>query len=286
MEVPIAAAEQQQKSDFEVKTFRISNVRLLPEEQIASHSQPSWELSLVVSGRGRRIIGASEEPFEPGDLVLVPPQVEHCWQFERDGMVRNITLEINSSWMENLPTLLPEMELSVGKLMEMKAVAITFEPHSREEIAQVLRRMVRKDRIDQLATLLHLIELMAQEGNAEAISGAERRATIDERRKERLRIFAECNYNRRISLDMAARQVGMSRTSFCRWFRENYATTFVAYIQSMRLQRMATLLSDPTLSINEACYNSGFTDTAYASRLFHARYGLTPRAYRETIAKP
>lgn len=281
MEHSSTAEERSIQSNFAVKGFRISNVCLRPEEQIGSHSQATWELSLVVKGHGRRIIGASEEAFSNGDLVLVPPQVEHCWRFEPCGMERNITLEINPSWMESLPTVLPEIGHDVERILAMESIAMTFTPCVRTEIAKMLRRMIHCDRIEQFALLLRIIQLIAQEGNAEAITGAERRINIDERRKERLRIFVECNYRSRVSLATVAQHIGMSRTSFCRWFRENYHTTFVAYLQTVRLERMATLLSDPTLTVREACYQSGFADTAYATRLFHAHFGLTPRAYRD-----
>lgn len=283
MEASTTIKEHDSKREFEVMTFRISNVRLMAEEQISSHSQATWELSMVTCGHGRRMIGASEEPFSDGDLVLVPPHVEHCWRFDPGQIVRNITVEINPSWIENLPTVMPEMDKVATKLMAMSTVAVTFSPSIHDEIAHVLRRMVRKDRIDQLSLLLRLLQVITSEGNAKKINGAEPRASIDEQRKERLRIYIECNHNRRITLDMAASQVGMSRTSFCRWFRQNYSTSFVAHLRSVRLERMASLLSDPMTSINEACYLSGFADTAYATRLFHARFGLTPTSYRATI---
>lgn len=267
-------------SVFEMKTFRISNVSLLSGEQIGSHSQPTWELSLVIDGHGKRIIGSSEEPFYEGDLVLVPPMVEHCWQFDTDGMVRNITVEMEPQWLASIPNVMPDMEQAVTTLLTMKPAAMTFEPHAHDEIARLLKRMPKKDRIDQFASLLRVIRLMAQQGHAESIDGAERRADMDERRKERIRIYIECNHNRRISLDDAARQVDMSRTSFCRWFRQNYHTTFITHVKLFRLERMATLLSDQSLTINEVCYKSGFGDTAYATRLFHAHFGLTPTAYR------
>ena len=61
-------------------------VKLNPSEQIGTHSQPSWELSYILRGRGTKSVGDTESPFREGDMVLVVPEMRHCWRFEdEDG---------------------------------------------------------------------------------------------------------------------------------------------------------------------------------------------------------
>lgn len=69
-------------------------VELVPSEQIGLHSQPSWELSYILEGRGIRTVGDTESPFAEGDMVLVIPEMPHCWRFEESpgSGIRNITL--------------------------------------------------------------------------------------------------------------------------------------------------------------------------------------------------
>lgn len=58
-------------------------------------------------------------------------------------------------------------------------------------------------------------------------------------------------------------------------------TTPVAYIANRRLELAAQrLVMDKTQSITEIAYASGFSDSAYFSRRFHARFGLSPSQYR------
>jgi quercetin dioxygenase-like cupin family protein len=72
-------------------------------EQIPLHSQDSWKLSYVIVGSGIRQIGYVREPFKAGEIVLIPPEIPHCWNFDRnvtdkDGRISNITLIFKNSW--------------------------------------------------------------------------------------------------------------------------------------------------------------------------------------------
>src|SRR5512140_483993 len=43
------------------------------------HFHPEVEILLVVQGTGTRYVGDSVEPFGPGDLVMIGPNVSHEW---------------------------------------------------------------------------------------------------------------------------------------------------------------------------------------------------------------
>lgn len=66
------------------QTITFDHVCLSPSHQIGVHQQATWELSYITQGRGERTIGSQSEPFEPGDMVLIPPEIPHCWKFEKE----------------------------------------------------------------------------------------------------------------------------------------------------------------------------------------------------------
>lgn len=75
-------------------SIQFDYVKLKPSEQIGSHQQPTWELSLIIKGEGIRTIAEESEQFKSGEVVLVPPEVSHCWQFNDNvDKIENITAQ-------------------------------------------------------------------------------------------------------------------------------------------------------------------------------------------------
>jgi AraC-like DNA-binding protein len=61
--------------------------------------------------------------------------------------------------------------------------------------------------------------------------------------------------------------------------------SFSGYLRQRRLEHCRADLSSiahRNLSISGICFRWGFNDAAHFSRSFHAEYGVTPRAYRQT----
>ena len=48
------------------------------------HFHPEYELTYIVKGSGKRYIGNHMDNFTAGDLVLLGPNLPHCWKLESE----------------------------------------------------------------------------------------------------------------------------------------------------------------------------------------------------------
>jgi transcriptional regulator GlxA family with amidase domain len=88
------------------------------------------------------------------------------------------------------------------------------------------------------------------------------------------------------TLSALAKEVHLSRSQLVRAFDATVGMSPMTFLKHMRVQQMARLLSSTDLSIAEAARLVGWTDPNYASRCFHAAYGISPTDFRRRQTTP
>ena len=87
------------------------------------HFHPEYELTLIVQSRGMRLIGDHLSRYTDGDLVLVGPNVPHCWANDplpRGKLAHAVVLQFRPDCLGPAFFELPEMR-SVKRLFQVPA---------------------------------------------------------------------------------------------------------------------------------------------------------------------
>jgi AraC family transcriptional regulator len=92
--------------------------------------------------------------------------------------------------------------------------------------------------------------------------------------------FIHAYYTDNLSLHQVAASASLSQYHFLRLFKRQIGLTPHAYIQRLRLQRAALLLSRSNETISEIASQLGFSSPGHFSDSFRRYYGLTPSQYR------
>lgn len=85
-----------------------------------------------------------------------------------------------------------------------------------------------------------------------------------------------------LSLDEVAASTGISRYYVSHLFKELMNTTFVGYVNELRLNRAAMLLVTTDSPIIEIAAMSGFNNLSNFNRAFKLHFNKTPSAYRKS----
>jgi AraC-like DNA-binding protein len=93
-------------------------------------------------------------------------------------------------------------------------------------------------------------------------------------------IYKNCNQSG-LSLDQAAQEAALSRFHFTRFFKKQTNMNFHDYVSMARVSHAKEFLTKTESAVTAIAYQSGFASLATFNRVFKAKTGATPRAYRE-----
>ena len=87
-----------------------------------------------------------------------------------------------------------------------------------------------------------------------------------------------------ISLATLAELAGLSPFHFARAFKQSFGLPPHRYLSSLRVEQAKSLLADPAVSVTQVGFNLGFSETSSFTTTFRKHTGLTPTAYRRSLA--
>ena len=265
--------------------YTFDHVRITPDKQIGRHSQSGYELDYIITGRGIRTLGNVSEPFQEGEVVLVPPEVPHQWAFDpettdRGGCIENISFHFPPTFPEKLADIFPELSQKMMRLQDLTE-AVRYEGAAKERLVQLLMDMDSEAPEARSAGAVSLMAEMANLGDAVRISSISKLSST-EKRLEKIRIYVRCNYARPITIEEIASYVGMNRTAFCAFYKKEKGKTFITDLNEFRLEMAAGLLKGhPEIPVSEIAEAVGFGSLPHFVRSFTKWKGVSPGKWRK-----
>ncbi|GGE45023.1 AraC family transcriptional regulator [Pullulanibacillus camelliae] len=95
------------------------------------------------------------------------------------------------------------------------------------------------------------------------------------------RTYIESHYDQSISLEDVANQVQLSPYYFSKLFKEHFGMTYIDYLTKIRIEKAKVLMRTTNKSQKEICFEVGYRDPNYFSRVFKKWTNLSPTGYRQ-----
>ncbi|MDX1365602.1 AraC family transcriptional regulator [Arenibacter latericius] len=252
------------------------------------HSHKNFELNFITSGSGRRIVGDNISGFEKGDLVLLGPNLPHCWEVldvekGRDPfcIVTHFSEDIiNSDFFK-----MPELE-QVVDLLKQSNTGLRFKLEDDSYIRSILEKMTLLTGLEYYIQLLSIFNYLIQEEDRENLSNPNSNTPIFSKNLDKINKVYEYvfqNIQDGVKLEEAASVLNMAPSSFCRYFKKKTSLTFMEYVKSVRVGIAAKLLAETDKQITQICFESGYNNLANFNHYFKFIMGKTPSEYRKTF---
>ncbi len=265
--------------DFPLELYHISegHARFV----MPYHWHMEYELVRVLSGKITIWLDGVKYHLEPGELLWIAGGVLHSGQPEKDCVYQCVVFDLNlprnacGQWSKHL------RELAAGTLFLLPKPPKTDTTLS--FLADLLfSRGGGKEKGDRLAAfgaLCGLFGYMIEQGFYTADLPEKESGQKNIRLLKSLFAFVEAHYAEPLTLDLLAREAGMSPKYFCRFFRDMTQHTPMEYLNLRRISHACDLLAQGNCSVTEAAFACGFNDLSYFIRAFRRSQGLTPKQY-------
>ena len=92
--------------------------------------------------------------------------------------------------------------------------------------------------------------------------------------------YIDENYNKDISLESVSEILRISPFYLSRVFKGEKGENFIDYVTTIRISKAKKLLADPVYNVKDVCYQVGYKDPNYFTRVFKKICGVTPTEYK------
>lgn len=265
-------------------TFHFDHVHIKWNQQVPLHQQETWELSYIITGSGARIIGDIVENFSKGEVILIPPNIPHCWSFDEsvhdsEGKIENITIVFENDFLESCKNLFPEFFNSISELQSNEN-AVSFKDELLDKLQILMTDMIHQNSIERISSFFKVLELISYCKKMQIVG----RPVIENKKEKKLQeihLFILSNFQRNITLEEISKSVGMQKSSFCVFFKKMTGKSFFTYLAIFRIESSCQMLLKTNLSITEVCFASGFNDIPYYNRVFKKVKNMPPTQFRK-----
>ena len=245
------------------------------------HQHREIQLSLVVKGNGKLLVGDSIHPFYDGDFFAIGSNSPHLFKTEKpDEHVHMISLFFTSETLGKDFFELSDLK-EVSPFFEF--IADGFRPlRSQNEIVQLMGQFPEASKLSRIVMFLQLLNLLCDVEKKPLTDFIYPKQT-GLLAGERLQVVFDYvlrNFQKDIKLDAVAKLVHMTPNAFCRFFKQRTNKTLFQFLIELRIEHASQLLKQhKDLSIAEIAERSGFNSISNFNRKFKGIKSIKPSQY-------
>lgn len=247
------------------------------------HYHPEYELTFIVKGKGRRLVGDSYQYFESGDLVLIGPELPHTWVSDSGlkGNCEAVVIQFSVEFIERF-TALDELS-GIRKMLTLSNQGISINENKSASLKEVLKGLPYKSGIEKVTGLLHILDILSTVKMTTLASPFFQPLKGRENEK---RINIVCQYIQKhatetLTIHKAAALIHLSPSAFCKFFKRMTAKTFSDYVNEIRITNVCNDLLATDKQVAEIAYENGFETLTYFNRIFLKKKNMSPSSYRK-----
>ena len=254
------------------------------------HQHPEIQIMLIKASEGTLIAGDYVGRFQAGDVFAIgsgQPHVFRCDQsFYKDNAsigAKSISLYFSEKyfgkelWGSNELAGVREFAHACRQGFQLSGAAL-------KESAICVEQLSRCSGLEKLIGFFSLLKLLAKTKNKKNLALQSSRLLV--REEGRMNSIVEFTFResyRKIYLTEVAKLANISVEAFCRYFKLHTRKTYINFLNEVRVSHACKLLIQKDCSIQQVCYQTGFSNVSNFNRIFKKITAKTPLSFRKQL---
>jgi AraC-like DNA-binding protein len=255
------------QSDFRINAFGIHEV--MPPVVVDRPDGTGDYLFMIFHDPVCVQIAGHVKQLSPGSLVVWPRGAGHCYG-QKQKKWDHSWIHCNGTWVKQK---ILECGIVAGDVLPLK------NPGSLETCLWRLYAELTNHQQPDPVILKNIFHTWLRELMRDAEEGA---ALFVPEKVRWVKQYLDQHANSRITLKELAEKAGMSIPHLSAEFKRYCGESPINYLIGIRLQQARYLLLDRQLQITEIASRVGYDDIYHFSKLFKKRFGMSPRAMRNS----
>ncbi|WP_420601408.1 AraC family transcriptional regulator [Flagellimonas sp.] len=249
------------------------------------HQHEEIQISQIINGKGKLIVGDSIHSFENGDFFVIGGGIPHLFKsIEGDGDSHMVSLfftknSFGPSFFEN------------QEMYELRSFFTLSEAGFKLVSKNSMVQNYMEDIIsmDDFSKFICFLQLLKEVNTLKKIklSNFVHPKEISNDHGERLRSvfdFVMKNFSQKIELDTVSELAHMTPNAFCRFFKQRTNKTFFKFLIEVRVEHSCQLLlHNKDLSVVDVANLSGFNSISNFNRKFKEIKGINPLKFAKQL---
>jgi len=262
----------------------------VPHFENPLHYHKELELAYIIEGYGTRYVGSSIKSFEKGDLVLVGQELTHVWIsdevfYEESNplLTKAIVVKFNANFAGNDFFKLQEAH-QLNKTFSKALGGLKIEGKTNNEIGDIMYKMLDQSPLEQILSLIQILNLISKSEEVQILSPFDLHKSSNPKEKDRMNKiiqYTTLNFRDKISLEDISKVANLSKSAFCRYFKNTVKMNYNDFLYEIRVQYACKLLLEKEMGTIQICYEAGFNNPSSFSQIFKKVKGIPPSQYRK-----
>lgn len=256
------------------------------------HFHNVYEIALILSGSGKRIVGDSIEYFTDGDLVCIGRHLPHASYIDKvytssgaQKETRALVIYFHPDWFDENVLRTTDF-IKYMKLITKLERGIKVFGKAQKRITRSLLELRNTRGFERIIRLLDILDYLSRSDEHACLASESYSNSYSKNDVERLSNVYKYiikNFTGTIKLNDVSSIANMTPTSFCKYFKYKTGKNFSNFVNEVRIGQACKLFYNEDLTVSEVCYSCGFNNPTNFNKNFKIFTGMTPTEYKKSL---